>query len=133
MKENIVYFMLSTLKWNNVDEYQQVIWRKVSPPKCYANFYASYHEYHNIIQQLLKQFIPFLCHCRNEDLLVCWRLVLIIKLPPQSTPGIFYRVLIWKMHPAIRDVEYPRCLDSSEQQLFGDIMRCRSWNQVYQL
>ncbi|GFV45508.1 hypothetical protein TNCV_4855301 [Trichonephila clavipes] len=32
---------------------------------------------------------------------------------------------------AIRDVEYPRCLDNPEQRVFDDMLRCRPKKQIY--
>ncbi|GFU00260.1 hypothetical protein TNCV_802121 [Trichonephila clavipes] len=38
--------------------------------ECDATFHTSYHTLHNIIQQLLRQFIAFLCECTDEGVLV---------------------------------------------------------------
>ncbi|GFX01725.1 hypothetical protein TNCV_2921111 [Trichonephila clavipes] len=62
----------------------------MSTVECDATFHTSYHTLHNIVQQLLRQFIPFLY---LENAL------------------------------AIRDVEYPRCLDNPEQRVFDDMLR----------
>ncbi|GFY25524.1 hypothetical protein TNCV_2486441 [Trichonephila clavipes] len=83
----------------------------MSTVECDATFNTSYHTLHNIIQQLLRQFIPFLCECTDEGVLVCRRIVSISNLPPHAL--------------AIRDVEYPRCLDNPEQRVFDDMLRCR--------
>ncbi|GFV98894.1 tigger transposable element-derived protein 1 [Trichonephila clavipes] len=41
----------------------------MSTVECDATFHTSYHTLHNIIQQLLRQFIPFLCECTDEGVL----------------------------------------------------------------
>ncbi|GFV70087.1 hypothetical protein TNCV_4411291 [Trichonephila clavipes] len=98
----------------------------ICPPWEYdATFHTSYHTLHNIIQQLLRQFIPFLCECTDEGVLVCRRIVSTSNLPPQSIPHIYNGVLDLENALAIRDVEYPRCLDNPEQRVFDDMLRCR--------
>ncbi|GFV01370.1 hypothetical protein TNCV_1384281 [Trichonephila clavipes] len=55
-------------------------------------FHTSYHTLHNIIQQLLRQFIPFLCECTDEGLLVCRRIVSdqpLCALPVSASPTHF--------------------------------------------
>ncbi|GFU29933.1 hypothetical protein TNCV_1687051 [Trichonephila clavipes] len=47
------------------------------------------------------------------------------NLPPQSIPHIFNGGLDLDNALAIRDVEYPRCLDNPEQRVFDDMLRCR--------
>ncbi|GFV65702.1 hypothetical protein TNCV_3970101 [Trichonephila clavipes] len=90
-----------------------------------ATFLTSYHTLHNIIQQLLRQIIPFLCECTDEGVLVCRRIVSTSNLPPRSIPHIFNGVLDLENALAIRDVEYPRCLDNAEQRVFNDMLRYR--------
>ncbi|GFU89467.1 hypothetical protein TNCV_2444291 [Trichonephila clavipes] len=87
----------------------------MSTVECDATFHTSYHTLHNIIQQLLKQFIPFLCECTDEGVLVCRRIVSTSNLPPQSI-HTFSMGLDLENALAIRDVEYPRCLDNPEQR-----------------
>ncbi|GFV15283.1 hypothetical protein TNCV_2830071 [Trichonephila clavipes] len=96
----------------------------MSTVECDARFHTSYHTLHNIIQQLLRQFIPFLCECTDEGVLVCRRIVSTSNLPPQSIPH-FQWGLDLENTLAIRDVEYPRCLDNPEQRVFDDMLRCR--------
>ncbi|GFY05519.1 hypothetical protein TNCV_4370301 [Trichonephila clavipes] len=97
----------------------------MSTVECDATFHTSYHTLHNIIQQLLRQFIPFLCECTDEGVLVCRRIVSTSNLPPQSISHIFKWGLNLENALAIRDVEYPRCLDNPEQRVFNDMLRCR--------
>ncbi|GFW29743.1 hypothetical protein TNCV_3936101 [Trichonephila clavipes] len=98
----------------------------MSTVECDATFHTSYHTLHNIIQQLLRQFIPFICEGTDEGVLVCRRIVVSTSnLPPQSIPHIFNGVYIMENALAIRDVEYPRCLDNPEQRVFDDMLRCR--------
>ncbi|GFV58278.1 hypothetical protein TNCV_1272401 [Trichonephila clavipes] len=78
---------------------------------------------HNIIQQLLRQFIPFLCECTDEGVLVCRRIVSTSNLPPKASH--FQWGLDLENALAIRDGEYPRCLDNPEQRVFDDMLRCR--------
>ncbi|GFU94790.1 hypothetical protein TNCV_1733971 [Trichonephila clavipes] len=71
-----------------------------------------HHTLHNIIQQLLRQFIPFLCECTDEGVLVCRRIVSTSSLPLQSIPHIFNGVLDLESTLAMRDVgNTSRCLD----------------------
>ncbi|GFU39046.1 hypothetical protein TNCV_3191511 [Trichonephila clavipes] len=77
-------------KWNNASKSQQAPLRKVSVRDmftvvCDATFYTSYHTLHNIIQQLLRQFIPFLFECTDEGVLVCRRIVSTSNLPPKAS------------------------------------------------
>ncbi|GFV72976.1 hypothetical protein TNCV_1734441 [Trichonephila clavipes] len=96
----------------------------MSTVECDATFHTSYHALHNIIQQLLRQFIPLLCECTDEGVLVCWRIVLTSNLPPKASTH-FQWGLDLENALAIRDVEYPRCLDNPEQRVFDDMLRCR--------
>ncbi|GFV42072.1 hypothetical protein TNCV_2602721 [Trichonephila clavipes] len=95
----------------------------MSTVECDATFHTSYHTLHNIIQQLLRQFIPFLCEFTDEGVLVCRRIVSTSNLPPPKHSTHFQ----WGLENAlaIRDVEYPRCLDNPEQRVFDDMLRCR--------
>ncbi|GFV91928.1 hypothetical protein TNCV_2975991 [Trichonephila clavipes] len=65
-----------------------------------------------------------LLKCTDEGVLVCRRIVSTRNLPPQSIPHIF-NGLDLENALAIRDVEYPRCLDNPEQRVFDDMLRCR--------
>ncbi|GFV73329.1 hypothetical protein TNCV_958941 [Trichonephila clavipes] len=76
----------------------------MSTVECDATFHTSYHTLHNIIQQLLRQFIPFLCECTDMGVLVCRRLVSTSNLPPQSIPIYFQWGLDLENALAIRDV-----------------------------
>ncbi|GFV27884.1 hypothetical protein TNCV_4115761 [Trichonephila clavipes] len=53
--------------------------------ECDATFHTSYHTLHNIIQQLLRQFIPFICECTDEGVLVYRRIVSTSNLPPKAS------------------------------------------------
>ncbi|GFX63641.1 hypothetical protein TNCV_2824271 [Trichonephila clavipes] len=97
----------------------------MSTVECDATFHTSYHTLHNIIQQLLRQFILFLCECTDEGVLVCRRIVSTSNLPPKASPHTFQWGLDLENALAIRDVEYPRCLDNPEQRVFYDMLRCR--------
>ncbi|GFX15786.1 hypothetical protein TNCV_1061081 [Trichonephila clavipes] len=97
----------------------------MSTVECDATFHTSYHTLHNIIQQLLRQFIPFLCKCTDEGVLVCRRIVSTSNLPPPKHPTHFQLGLDLENALGIRDIEYPRCLDNPEQRVFGDMLRCR--------
>ncbi|GFS59948.1 hypothetical protein TNCV_3957441 [Trichonephila clavipes] len=97
----------------------------MSTVECDATFHTSYHTLHNIIQQLLRQFIPFLFECTDEGVLVGRRIVSTSNWPPQSLPHILNGVLDLENALAIREVEHPRCLDNPEQRLFNDMLRCR--------
>ncbi|GFY11163.1 hypothetical protein TNCV_4471491 [Trichonephila clavipes] len=97
----------------------------MSTVECDVTFHTSYHTLHNIIQQLLRQFIPFLCECTDEGVLVCRRIVSTSNLPPPKYPTHFQWCLDLENALAIRDVEYPRCLDNPEQRVFEDMLRCR--------
>ncbi|GFW99550.1 hypothetical protein TNCV_3417831 [Trichonephila clavipes] len=96
----------------------------MSTVECDATFHTSYHTLHDIIQQLLRQFISFLCECTDEGVLVCRRIVLISNLPPKAS-HTFSMGFRSENTLAIRDVEYPRCLDNPEQRVFDDMLRCR--------
>ncbi|GFX12503.1 hypothetical protein TNCV_2929971 [Trichonephila clavipes] len=92
----------------------------MSTVECDATFHTSYHTLHNIIQQLLRQFIPFLCECSclSEDSFDQ-------QLSSPKHPTHIQWVLHLENALAIRDVEYPRCLDNPEQRVFDDMLRCR--------
>ncbi|GFT67091.1 hypothetical protein TNCV_4889921 [Trichonephila clavipes] len=47
------------------------------------------HTLHNIIQQLLRQFIPFLSECTDEGVLVCRRIVSDQQLASPKHPTHF--------------------------------------------
>ncbi|GFV15950.1 hypothetical protein TNCV_4800341 [Trichonephila clavipes] len=96
----------------------------MSTVECDATFHTSYHTLHNIIQQLLRQFIPFLCECTDEGVLVCRRIVSTSNLPPKAS-HTFSMGFRSENALAIRDVEYPRCLGNPEQRVFDDMLRCR--------
>ncbi|GFX67583.1 hypothetical protein TNCV_3933251 [Trichonephila clavipes] len=96
----------------------------MSTVKCDETFHTSDHTLHNIIQQLLRQFIPFLCECTDEGVLVCWRIVSDQQLASPEHLTHFQWGLDLENALAIRDVEYPRCLDNPEQRVFDDMLRC---------
>ncbi|GFX67473.1 macroglobulin complement-related [Trichonephila clavipes] len=62
--------------------------------------------------------------CMDEGVPVCRRIVSTSNLPPQSIPH-FQWGLDLENALAIRDVEYPRCVDNHEQRVFDDMLRCR--------
>ncbi|GFX02936.1 hypothetical protein TNCV_4439181 [Trichonephila clavipes] len=97
----------------------------MSTVECDATFHTSYHTLHNIIQQLLRQFIPFLCECTDEGVLVCRMIVSTSQLASPKHPTHFQWGLDLENALAIPDVEYPRCLDNPEQRVFDDMLRCR--------
>ncbi|GFV22985.1 hypothetical protein TNCV_4693041 [Trichonephila clavipes] len=97
----------------------------MSTVECDATFHTSYHTLHNIIQQLLRQFIPFLCECTDEGVTCLSEDSFDQQLASQSIPHIFNEGLDLENALAIRDVEYPRCLDNPEQRVFDDMLRCR--------
>ncbi|GFY29994.1 hypothetical protein TNCV_4073071 [Trichonephila clavipes] len=68
---------------------------------------------------------PFLCECTDEGVLVCRRRVSTSNLPPPKHPIHFQWGLDLENALAIRDIEYPRCLDNPEQRVFNDMLRCR--------
>ncbi|GFV10844.1 hypothetical protein TNCV_4706121 [Trichonephila clavipes] len=97
----------------------------MSTVECNATFHTSYYTLHNIIQQLLRQFIPFLCECTDE----CSCLSedsFDQQLASPKHPTHFQWGLDLENALAIRDVEYPRCLDNPKQRVFDDMLRCRS-------
>ncbi|GFV48636.1 hypothetical protein TNCV_5069211 [Trichonephila clavipes] len=83
----------------------------MSTVECDATYHTSYYTLHNIIQQLLRQFIPFLCECTDEGVLVCRRIVSSSKIASQSIPHVQWGLDL-ENAPVIRDFEYPRCLDN---------------------
>ncbi|GFS62081.1 hypothetical protein TNCV_476491 [Trichonephila clavipes] len=97
----------------------------MSTVECDATFHTSYHTLHNIIQQLLKQSIPFLCECTDEGVLVSRRIVSTRNYLPKASHTHFQWGLDLENALAIRDVEYSRCLDNPEQRVFDDMLRCR--------
>ncbi|GFV28903.1 hypothetical protein TNCV_754461 [Trichonephila clavipes] len=97
----------------------------MSTVECDATFHTSYHTLHNIIQQLLRQFIPFLCENTDEGVLVCRRIVSTSNLPPPSTSHTFSMGFRSGERAGHTRVEYPRCLDNPEQRVFDDMLRCR--------
>ena len=80
---------------------------------------------HNIIQQLLRHFIPFLCECTDEDVLACRVIVSTSNLPPKSIPHILNRVQIWRTWWPYEALNILAVLDNTEQQVLDDILRCR--------
>ncbi|GFS54931.1 hypothetical protein TNCV_3576391 [Trichonephila clavipes] len=97
----------------------------MSTVECDATSHMSYHTLHNIIQQLLRQFIPFLCECTDEGVLVCRQDSFDQQLASPKHPTHFQWGLDLENALAIRDVEYPRRLDNPEQRMFDDMLRCR--------
>ncbi|GFX80635.1 hypothetical protein TNCV_499021 [Trichonephila clavipes] len=97
----------------------------MSTVECDATFHTSYHTLHNIIQQLLRQFIPFLCGCTDEGVLCLSEDSLDQQLASPKHPKHLEWGLDLENALAIRDVEYPRCLDNPEQRVFDDMLRCR--------
>ncbi|GFU80449.1 hypothetical protein TNCV_3845331 [Trichonephila clavipes] len=96
----------------------------MSTVECDASFHTSYHTLHNIIQQLLRQFIPFLFKCTDEGVLVCRRIFRPATCLPKH-PAHFQWGLDLENALAIRDAEFSRCLDNPEQRVFDDMLRCR--------
>ncbi|GFV15049.1 hypothetical protein TNCV_5134031 [Trichonephila clavipes] len=90
----------------------------MSTVECDATFHTSYHTLNNIIQQLLRQFIPFLCECTDEGVLVCRRIVTDQQLASPKASHTFSMGFRSENALAIRDVEYPRCLENPEQRVF---------------
>ncbi|GFW08761.1 hypothetical protein TNCV_4299341 [Trichonephila clavipes] len=96
----------------------------MSTVECDATFHTSYHTLHNIIQQLLMQFIPFSVSALDEGVLVC-RDSFDHQLASPKHPTNFQWGLHLENALAIRDVEYSHCLDNPEQPVFDNMLRCR--------
>ncbi|GFT51705.1 hypothetical protein TNCV_2936631 [Trichonephila clavipes] len=92
--------------------------------ECDATFHTSY-TLHNIIQQLLRQFIPFFCECTDEGCSCLSEDSFDQQLASLKHPTFSIWGLDLENALAIRDVEYPRCLDNPEPRVFNDMLRCR--------